>query len=148
MNPYAVTVVLLLGVVGLSSAQEQEGSYQKNVLMDLCQYIGVSYVRNPENPECGYIACWDRHPYHMPCAPGLKVHPLFFWGDSYPCTEKDGKDSCNYIKQFYSGKAPQAGSSARAKDNYHSKTSTGTTGYTRSSKTTPDTSTYSPTTGK
>ena len=70
------------------------------LLADLCQYIGVRYVRNPDNPECGYIACWDRHPYHMPCAPGLRVHPLFFWGDSYPCTERDTKDQCNYIKNF------------------------------------------------
>ncbi|ELT94699.1 hypothetical protein CAPTEDRAFT_209359 [Capitella teleta] len=81
---------LLLGLLSLPLSS----AYEKDVLMDLCQYIGVKYVRDHDKPACGYVACWDRHPYTMPCAPGLKVPPLFFWGDSYPCNEKDLNLEC------------------------------------------------------
>lgn len=66
---------------------------------DLCQFIGVKYAKDPDNLECGYIACYDRRHFSMPCAPGLKVRPFFQWGDSYPCTEKDSNDACGYLKQ-------------------------------------------------
>ncbi|KAK2156089.1 hypothetical protein LSH36_222g04001 [Paralvinella palmiformis] len=98
---------------------ETATGYGKSVLLELCQFVGVKYIRNTDNPECSYIACWDRTPYNMPCPPGLMVHPLFFWGGSYPCIEPDTNNKCIYIHNFIMGrmsKPYQVGSKQGSRD--------------------------------
>lgn len=50
-------------------------------LSELCRYVGVSYVRNPQDAHCKYTWCWNGYPYTMDCPPGRKVHPYFYWSD-------------------------------------------------------------------
>ena len=64
------------------------------IITELCRYVGVSYIRNPTDPLCKYVWCWNGHPFTMECSPGRMVHPHFYWSERDPCTELDTHDRC------------------------------------------------------
>jgi len=79
---------------GVSSNPTGSSLYSLEFMKELCAYVGVSYIRNPTDPLCKYVWCWNGHPFTMECSPGRMVHPHFYWSERDPCTELDTQDRC------------------------------------------------------
>ena len=70
-----------------------------HVCVDLCQYNGVKFVKNPDNKKCGYLACWKKQAVPLSCPVGSKVAPNFFWSETYPCTDADVTNDCDNLSR-------------------------------------------------